>query len=118
MDHRKSSIVTSINGAAVPDPNDVELITNLDELLNDNKSENNTSGVDGEDMETMKKQDACFRMPIPKKYIGLHSFSRRLYRDVPDLFDMLKKLFFKMQYYVDRLNPEVRVFRPFTLKLH
>ena len=53
------------------------------------KMEETKDDTNGEDMETMKKQDACFRMPIPKKYIGLHSFSRRLYRDVPDLFDIL-----------------------------
>ena len=42
-----------------------------------------------------------------KKHIGLHGFSRRLYKDVPDLFEVLKKLVFKIQFLLDKANPEV-----------
>jgi hypothetical protein len=38
--------------------------------------------------------------------IGLHSFTRRLYRDVPDMFDELKKLFFRIQKKLNKLNPD------------
>jgi hypothetical protein len=40
------------------------------------------------------------------RVIGLHSFTRRLYRDVPDMFDELKKLFIRVQKKLNRLNPE------------
>ena len=59
------------------------------------------------DEKQIVKKKPVFKMPERKKYIGLHSFSRRLYKDVPDMFDVLKKLVFKIQYYLDRVNPEV-----------
>ena len=102
---------------ANPDPNDANFVNNLGDILEKTKTNTSKNGDDDadasadiEDFNLMRKQQGAvgFKLIAPKKYIGLHSFSRRLYRDVPDLFDVLKKLFFKMQYYIDRINPEVR----------
>ena len=40
------------------------------------------------------------------RYIGLHSFSRKLYRDVPDEFDDLKKLFARVRNCMKALKNE------------
>jgi hypothetical protein len=105
---------------AMSDPNDAMFVNNLGKILANRPIDGGGGGgsssgigVDAGDENIEEIQDldlkkSCFlKMPGPKKQIGLHSFSRRLYRDVPDLFDVLKKLFFKIQYYVDRFNPEV-----------
>ena len=70
---------------------------------------NHISIEDVDEEKQLSKRKPIFRMPEPKRYIGLHSFSRRLYKDVPDIFDVLKKLVLKIQYYVDRVNPEVDI---------
>ncbi len=105
---------------AMSDPNDAMFVNNLGKILANRPIDGGGGGgsssgigVDAgdetiEEIQDLDLKKSCFlKMPGPKKQIGLHSFSRRLYRDVPDLFDVLKKLFFKIQYYVDRLNPEV-----------
>ena len=106
---------------AMSDPNDAMFVNNLGNILANRDIDGggggggSSSGIGGgagdeniDEIQDLDLKKSCFlKMPGPKKQIGLHSFSRRLYRDVPDLFDVLKKLFFKIQYYVDRLNPEV-----------
>jgi hypothetical protein len=118
MTMRRESRTTTM-----PDPNDAMFVNNLGNILANRAIDGggggggggSRSGVGGgtgdeniEEIQDLDLKKSCFlKIPGPKKQIGLHSFSRRLYRDVPDLFDVLKKLFFKIQYYVDRLNPEV-----------
>lgn len=42
-----------------------------------------------------------------RKNIFFFGFSRKLYKDVPDIFDQLKKLFVQVQQVLDKKNPVV-----------
>ena len=55
----------------------------------------------------MKQDTKQILMRVRHRPFGFHSFSRRLYRDVPDIFEEMKRLFMRIQKKLNDVNPEV-----------